>query len=236
MRKFSSYLILTTAVAALAALLLVGCQEGNRPSTELRDRPTAQLKNHEELTPNPPTPLKGGMQRGKDTSTLDEGFYEQNPKYEAFHPDSLIGSWQWLHTYCSIGNLSCKVYWCMVLRFERGNKLSVDFNGKTIVEGAKYTLKKAEENPYGEYLITVPEEVRKVVFENVGDLPEAILNGYASFTIINKEYEMKCLVITDTEGTGQRDLHQSSTFRKVDEEHPARPLRWWSEGDYEGRR
>lgn len=155
---------------------------------------------------------------------------------EVLHPDSLIGSWQWLHTYCYFGNLSCKMHWCMVLRFERGNKLSVDFNGKTIVEGAKYTLKKAEENPYGEYLITVPEEVRKVVFENVGDLPEAILNGYASFTIINKEYEMKCLVITDTEGTGHRDLHQSSTFRKVDEEHPARPLRWWSEGDYEGRR
>ena len=124
----------------------------------------------------------------------------------------------------------------MVLRFERGNRLSVDFNGETIVDKAKYKLKKAEENPYGEYLITVPEEARKAVFEKVGDLPEAILNGYASFTTINKEYEMKCLVITDTEVTGRRDLHQSSTFRKVDEEHPARPLRWWSEGYYEGRR
>ena len=217
------------AMAVLTILLLAGCHEGNRPSTELRDRPSAQLKNQEELTPNPPTPLKGGMQRGKDTSTLDEGHYEQNQEYEAFHPDSLIGSWQWLHTRCEFGDLSCKVTWCMVLRFERGNKLSVDFNGRTIVEGAKYTLKRAEENPYGEYLITVPEEVRKVVLENVGDLPEAILSGYACFTTINKEYEMKCLVITDTEGTGQRDLHQSSTFRKVDEEHPARPLRWWSE-------
>ena len=139
------------------------------------------------------------------------------------------GLWQWLHTYCSIGNLSCKVHWCMVLRFERGNRLSVDFNGETIVDRAKYTLKKAEENPYGEYLITVPEEARKAVFEKVGDLPEAILNGYVSFSIINKGYEMKCLVITDTEGIGQKELHQSSTFRKVDEEHPARPLRWWSE-------
>ena len=206
------------AMAALTILLLVGCGQGNPKGSSL------QKKN------------EANTFASIDTSTLDEGYCEQNPKYEAFHPDSLIGSWQWLHTYCSIGNLSCKVHWCMVLRFERGNKLSVDFNGKTIVEGAKYTLKKAEENPYGEYLITVPEEVRKVVFENVGDLPEAILNGYASFTTINKGYEMKCLVITDTEGIGQKELHQSSTFRKVDEEHPARPLRWWSEGDYEGRR
>ena len=218
MRRIPYYLILAVAVAALAALLLAGCHEGSH------NRFSSQKKN------------EANTFASIDTSTLDEGYCEQNPKYEAFHPDSLIGSWQWLHTYCSIGNLSCKVHWCMVLRFERGNKLGVDFNGKTIVEGAKYTLKKAEENPYGEYLITVPEEVRKVVFENVGDLPEAILNGYANFTTINKEYEMKCLVITDTEGTGQSDLHQSSTFRKVDEEHPARPLLWWSEGDYEGRR
>ena len=218
MRKLSYYLILATAVAALAALLLAGCQEGSR------NRFSSQKKNETNTSAS------------FDTSTPDVEFKEQTPKMEVLHPDSLIGSWQWLHTHCYIGDLSCKVYWCMVLRFERGNKLSVDFNGKTIVEGAKYMLKKAEENPYGEYLITVPEEVRKVVFENVGDLPEAILNGYVSFTTINKEYEMKCLVITDTKGTGQSDLHQSSTFRKVDEEHPARPLRWWSEGDYEGRR
>ena len=211
MRKLSYYLILAATVAALAALLLAGCQEGSR------NRFSSQKKN------------EANTSASIDTSTLDEGYYEQNPKYEAFHPDSLIGSWQWLHTYCSIGNLSCKVTWCMVLRFEDGNKLSVDFNGETIVDGAKYTLKKAEENPYGEYLITVPEEARKAVFEKVGDLPEAILNGYVSFSIINKGYEMKCLVITDSEGTGQKDLHQSSTFRRVDEEHPARPLRWWSE-------
>ena len=211
-------IMLFTMMMAAAIVLLAGCHEGNRKGR------SSQKKNETNTSVS------------IDTSTPDVEFKEQTPKMEVLHPDSLIGSWQWLHTHCSIGDLSCKVHWCMVLRFERGNKLSVDFNGKTIVEGAKYTLKKAEENPYGEYLITVPEEVRKVVFENVGDLPEAILNGYASFTTINKEYEMKCLVITDTEGTGQSDLHQSSTFRKVDEEHPARPLRWWSEGDYEGRR
>ena len=117
----------------------------------------------------------------------------------------------------------------MVLRFERGNKLSVDFNGENIVDRAKYTLKKAEENPYGEYLITIPEEARKAVFEKVGDLPEAILNGYVSFNILNKGYEMKCLVITDTEDMGWKNLHRSSTFRRVDEAHPARPLRRRSE-------
>lgn len=218
MRRIPYYLILAVAVAALAALLLAGCHEGSH------NRFSSQKKN------------EANTFASIDTSTLDEGYCEQNPKYEAFHPDSLIGSWQWLHTYCSIGNLSCKVTWCMVLRFEHGNRLSVDFNGETIVDKAKYKLKKAEENPYGEYLITVPEEARKVVFEKVGDLPEAILNGYVSFSTLNKGYEMKCLVITDTEGTGRKELHQSSTFRKVDEEHPARPLRWWSEGDYEGRR
>lgn len=206
------------AMAALTILLLVGCGQGNPKGS------SSQKKKETNTSAS------------IDTSTPDVEFKEQTQKKEVLHPDSLIGSWQWLHTYCSIGNLSCKVTWCMVLRFEDGNRLSVDFNGETIVDRAKYTLKKAEENPYGEYLITVPEEVRKVVFENVGNQPEAILNGYASFTTINKEYEMKCLVITDTEGTGPKDLHQSSTFRRVDEEHPARPLRWWSEGDYEGRR
>lgn len=207
MKKTLKALLLPTAAAALTALPLAGCYEGNCKGRSNELQTTASI----------------------DTSTLDEGFYELNPRFEAFHPDSLIGSWQWLHTYGYLGNLSCKVHWCMVLRFERGNRLSVDFNGKTIVDRAKYTLKEAEENPYGEYLIAIPEEARKAIFEKVGNLPEAILNGYASFGIINKEYEMKCLVITDTEGTGWKDLHQSSTFRKVDEEHPARPLRWWSE-------
>lgn len=199
------------AMAVLTISLLLGCGQGNPIER------SSQKKNETNTSAS------------IDTSTPDVEFKEQTPKMEVLHPDSLIGSWQWLHTHCSIGDLSCKVHWCMVLRFEPGNKLSVDFNGKTIVEGAKYTLKKAEENPYGEYLITVPEEVRKVVYENVGDLPEAILNGYVSFSIINKGYQMKSLVITDTEDMGWKDLHQSSTFRRVDEEHPARPLRWWSE-------
>ena len=207
MKKTLKALLLPTAAAALTALPLAGCYEENRNGQSNEIQTSASI----------------------DTSTLDEGFYELNPRFEAFHPDSLIGSWQWLHTYGYLGNLSCKVTWCMVLRFERANRLSLDFNGETIVDRAKYTLKEAEENPYGEYLIAIPEEACKAVFEKVGNLPEAILNGYASFGIINKEYEMKCLVITDTEGTGWKDLHQSSTFRKVDEEHPARPLRWWSE-------
>ena len=199
------------AMAALTVLLLVGCGQGNPKGS------SSQKKNETNTSAS------------IDTSTLDEGYYEQSPKSEAFHPDSLIGYWQWLHTRCEFGDLSCTVTWCMVLRFEDGNKLSVEFNGENIVDRAKYTLKKAEENPYGEYLIAIPEETRKAVFEKVGDLPEAILNGYVSFSILNKGYEMKCLVITDTEGIGRKDLHQSSTFRRVDEEHPARPLRWWSE-------
>lgn len=209
MKNITNTIILAVVAAALAALPLAGCHEGNCKGRSNELQTAASI----------------------DTSTLDEGFYEQNPKYEAFHPDSLIGSWQWLHSYGYLGNLnlSCKVTWCMVLRFERGNKLSVDFNGKTIVDRARYTLKQAEENPYGEYLIAIPEEARKAVFEKVGDLPEAILNGYASFNIVNNEYKMKCLVITDTVDMGWKNLHRSSTFRRVDEAHPARPLRRRSE-------
>lgn len=199
------------AMATLTVLLLVGCGQGNSKGR------SSQKKNETNTSVS------------IDTSTPDVEFKEQTPKMEVLHPDSLIGSWQWLHTRCEFGDLSCKVTWCMVLRFEDGNKLSVDFNGENIVDRAKYTLKKAEENPYGEYLITVPEEAREAVFEKVGDLPVTILNGYVSFSVLNKGYEMKCLVITDTEGIGRKDLHQSSTFRRVDEEHPARPLRWWSE-------
>jgi len=148
----------------------------------------------------------------------------------------LKGSWQWLYTSCSFGNLSCKMTWWVVLHFEDGNKLSVDFNGQNVVQGAKYTLKKTEENSSGEYLIIVPEEVQKVVSEKVGDLPEAILNGYVSFTTINNGYETECLVITDAEGVDHKNHHQSSTFRRVDKEHPARPLRWKCEWDYTGMR
>lgn len=213
MKKITKTIILAAAVSALAALLLAGCHEGNR------NRHPPQKENEIQTAVS------------VDTSALDEGLYAPSPKIEAFHPDSLIGSWQWLHSYGYLGNLnlSCKVTWCMVLRFERGNKLSVDFNGKTIVDRARYTLKQAEENPYGEYLIAIPEEARKAVFEKVGDLPEAILNGYASFNIVNNEYKMKCLVITDTVDMGWKNLHRSSTFRRVDEAHPARPLRRRSE-------
>lgn len=213
MKNITKTIILAVAVAALAALLLAGCQEGSR------NRFSSQKKNETNTSAS------------IDTSTPEVAFKEQTPKMEVLHPDSLIGSWQWLHTYGYLGNLnlSCKVTWCMVLRFERGNKLSVDFNGKTIVDRARYTLKQAEENPYGEYLIAIPEEARKAVFEKVGDLPEAILNGYASFNIVNNEYKMKCLVITDTVDMGWKNLHRSSTFRRVDKAHPARPLRRRSE-------
>ena len=207
MGRTPKFLVPLAAAAALAALPLAGCHEGNRKGHSTEIQTAASI----------------------DTLTLEEDVDEPSPQFEAFHPDSLIGSWQWLHTRCEFGDLSCKVTWCMVLRFEDGNKLSVDFNGENIVDRAKYKLKEAEENPYGEYLITIPEETRKTVFEKVGDLPEVILNGYVSFSILNKGYEMKCLVITDTEGTGRKDLHQSSTFRRVDEAHPARPLRRWSE-------
>ncbi len=210
MKRIAKAFVLVLTMIANANFLLSGCQERNigHPSQKKNEIQTAA---------------------SIDTLTLEEDVDEPSPQFEAFHPDSLIGSWQWLHTRCEFGDLSCKVTWCMVLRFEDGNKLSVEFNGENIVDRAKYKLKEAEENPYGEYLITVPEETRKAVFEKVGDLPEAILNGYVSFGILNKGYEMKCLVITDTEGTGRKDLHQSSTFRRVDEAHPARPLRRWSE-------
>lgn len=56
-----------------------------------------------------------------------------------------------------------------------------------------------------------------------------LLNGYASFNIVNNEYKMKCLGITDTIDMGWKNLHRSSTFRRVDEAHPARPLRRRSE-------
>ena len=210
MKRIAKAFVLVLTMIANAIFLLSGCQERNLGHSS--------QKNNEIQTA-----------ASIDTSRIDDVLCGQASKFEAFHPDSLIGSWQWLHTRCELGDLSCKVFWCMVLRFERGNRLSVDFNGETLVERAKYTLKKAEENPYGEYLIAIPDEARKAVFEKVGDLPEAILNGYVSFGILNKGYEMKCLVITDTEGTGRKDLHQSSTFRKVDEAHPARPLRRWSE-------
>lgn len=58
------------------------------------------------------------------------------------------------------------------------------------MDKAKCTLKKAEKTPYDEYLITIPEEARKAVFEKEGDLPKAIPNGYAGFNTIDNGYEM----------------------------------------------
>lgn len=88
MKKITKTIILAAAVAALAALLLAGCHEGNRnghPPQKENEIQTAV---------------------SVDTSALDEGLYAPSPKIDAFHPDSLMGSWQWLHTYGYLGNLN----------------------------------------------------------------------------------------------------------------------------------
>lgn len=68
MRNKANTIILAATVAALAALLLAGCQDGNK-------RHSAQKEPEFHI----PAPI--------DTSKMDEEFYRRMREFEALHPD-----------------------------------------------------------------------------------------------------------------------------------------------------
>ena len=72
MKNITKTIILAVVVAALAVLLLVGCQ--NRSDKENFQTPSEEIKIHT------PAPI--------DTSAMDEEFYKRMWEFEALHPSS----------------------------------------------------------------------------------------------------------------------------------------------------
>ncbi len=69
MRRIRTFLFFVTVVAAIAVLLLTGCQERNKRRST-RKEPEFHI----------PTPI--------DTSKMDEEFYRRMREFEALHPDA----------------------------------------------------------------------------------------------------------------------------------------------------
>ena len=72
MKNITNTIILAVVVAALAALLLAGCQNGS--NKELPQTPSEGKDIHV------PAPI--------DTSKMDEKFYKRMWEFEALHPSS----------------------------------------------------------------------------------------------------------------------------------------------------
>ena len=79
----------------------------------------------------------------------------------------LKGSWQWHQTTVGgvVGVIHPETTQSLVLAFEDDNKISIEYNGETVVSGETYTCKKSNDSNYGEYVISLPKEVKTWVLK-----------------------------------------------------------------------
>lgn len=135
----------------------------------------------------------------------------------------LKGSWQWHQTTVGgvVGVIHPETTQSFVLSFEDDNKISIEYNGETVVSGETYTCKKTNNSNYGEYLISLPKEVRSKVAEHLGaSKGNVVIDGYIRFSTIYMNDDTQHLVITEVEGKdmgveGGNDFHRSSVFAPV---------------------
>lgn len=71
MKNITKFIILTTAVTALAVLLFIGCQQRNQKG----------YYSQKETEIHIPAPI--------DTSAMDEEFFRRMREFEALHPDNV---------------------------------------------------------------------------------------------------------------------------------------------------
>ena len=135
----------------------------------------------------------------------------------------LKGSWQWHQTIVGgvVGVIHPETTQSLVLSFEDDNKISIEYNGEIVVSGETYTCKKTNNSNYGEYLISLPKEVRSKVAEHLGaSKGNVVIDGYIRFSTIYMNDDTQYLVITEAEGKdmgveGGNDFHCSSVFAPV---------------------
>lgn len=135
----------------------------------------------------------------------------------------LKGSWQWHQTTVGgvVGVIHPETTQSLVLSFEDDNKISIEYNGETVVSGETYTCKKTNNSNYGEYVISLPKEVRSKVVESLGGSKgNVVIDGYIRFSTIYMNDDTQYLVITEVEGKdmgveGGNDFHCSSAFAPI---------------------
>ncbi len=133
----------------------------------------------------------------------------------------LKGEWIWTHT--TVGGFVGYIYADqekpLVIDFKNNNTISVMCDGETVVSNVSFTCEEAADSPYGNYLITLPKEVRSKVAENLG-VPEnnIVVDGYINLDdAVDLTEPYLTLYITDKEGhnvgvEGGSDFHFCSGF------------------------
>jgi hypothetical protein len=125
----------------------------------------------------------------------------------------LKGAWEWNHTAVGgvVGVIHADAEKSLVLIFEDDNKTSVMFNGELVLSGETYSCRKSGNSEYGDYVISMPKEVRKKVAECLGGSENQVLiDGYVRFSKIYTNDETVYLVITEVESSN--DFHCNSAF------------------------
>ena len=133
----------------------------------------------------------------------------------------LKGSWIWAET--SVGGpagvITADSEKNLVITFDDKNRISIEYDGETIVSEEAYTWTKSDNKTYGDYMIALPEGVREKV---QGDLDMAegsvVIDGYIRHSVYgNSAWGVESLLITEKEGkdlgiVGGDDFHSYSAF------------------------
>jgi hypothetical protein len=141
----------------------------------------------------------------------------------------LKGSWRWEESAVGgvIGIIHADTSQNLVLTFEDGNKISIDYNGERIFENEAYTVSKSDDGLYGDYIMTLPKKIKTKVAECLGHSEGSIvLDGYVYLFDFMSEAGPSSLVkklgLIDKkgiEGVAGGDYHKSSVFAPMPELH-----------------
>ncbi|MBQ6307428.1 MAG: hypothetical protein IJQ11_13610 [Bacteroidales bacterium] len=133
----------------------------------------------------------------------------------------LKSEWIWTHTTVGgfVGYINADREKPLVIDFKNNNTISIIYNGETIVRNVSFSCEEATDSPYGNYLITLPKEVRSKVAESLG-IPESniVVDGYINLDdAVDLTEPYLTLYITDKDGhnvgyEGGSDFHFCSGF------------------------
>ena len=135
----------------------------------------------------------------------------------------LKGPWQWHQSFVGgvVGVINANTEKNVVFVFEDDNKINIEYNGEIVVSGETYTCKKSNNCNYGEYVISLPKEVKSKVAECLGVSKEyVVIDGYIHFSTLYTNDDTVYLVITEVGGKnigveGGNDFHCSSVFAPI---------------------
>lgn len=136
----------------------------------------------------------------------------------------LKGSWKWNQTAVGgvVGIIHADTEKSLVLVFGDDNKISIEYNGETLVSEETYSCKKSNVSQYGDYLISMPKAVQKKITECLdGSGYSVVTDGYIRFSALYSGDDTLYLIVTEeeskdcTEEGGCSNFHCSSVFAPV---------------------